>query len=68
VLAAMALGARAVFVGRPVLWALTAGGASGQGGCAGVAALLSELTAELAHAMTLAGARNVTEITGDLVA
>ena len=68
VLAAMALGARAVFVGRPVLWALTAGGASGQGGCAGVAALLSELTAELAHAMTLAGARTVTEITRDLVA
>ena len=68
VLAAMALGARAVFVGRPVLWALAAGGESGQGGCAGVAALLSGLTAELAHAMTLAGARTVSEITSDLVA
>jgi len=68
VLAAIALGARAVFVGRPVLWALTAGGEAGQGGSAGVAGLLSELTAELAHAMTLAGARTVSEITGDLVA
>lgn len=68
VLAAMALGARAVFVGRPVLWALTAGGESGQGGCAGVAAVLSGLTAELRHAMTLAGARTVSEITSDLVA
>ena len=42
------------------------------GGCvglgAGVAGLLSELTAELGHAMTLAGARTVSEITGDLVA
>ena len=68
VLAAIALGARAVFVGRPVLWALAAGGESGQGGCAGVAALLSGLTAELGHAMTLAGARTVSEITSDLVA
>jgi 4-hydroxymandelate oxidase len=68
VLAAIALGARAVFVGRPVLWALTVGGEAGQGGSEGVAALLSELTAELGHAMTLAGARTVTEITGDLVA
>jgi 4-hydroxymandelate oxidase len=67
VLAAIALGARAVFVGRPVLWALTAGGESGEGGSGGVAALLGELTAELGHAMTLAGARTVSEITGDLV-
>lgn len=68
VLAALALGARAVFVGRPVLWALTAGGESAQGGCAGVAALLTGLTAELRQAMTLAGARTVSEITDDLVA
>jgi hypothetical protein len=45
-----------------------AGGESGQGGCAGVAAVLSGLTAELRHAMTLAGARTVSEITSDLVA
>jgi 4-hydroxymandelate oxidase len=68
VLAAMALGARAVFVGRPVLWALAAGGESGQGGCAGVGELLGDLTAELRHAMTLAGVRTASEITSDLVA
>ncbi|HUB39556.1 MAG TPA: alpha-hydroxy acid oxidase [Streptosporangiaceae bacterium] len=68
VLAALALGARAVFVGRPVLWALAAGGEAGQGGCGGVADLLGELTDELRHAMTLAGARTVSEITRDLVA
>ena len=67
VLAALALGARAVFVGRPVLWALTAGGASGDGGADGVAELLRRLTDELRHVMTLAGARNVGEITSDLV-
>jgi 4-hydroxymandelate oxidase len=67
VLAALALGARAVFVGRPVLWALTAGGTSGDGGADGVAELLGTLTDELRHVMTLAGARTVAEITGDLV-
>jgi 4-hydroxymandelate oxidase len=50
VLAALALGARAVFVGRPVLWALADDGARG------VSDLLRELTAGLAHAMALAGA------------
>lgn len=67
VLAALALGARAVFVGRPVLWALTAGGPSAEGGGDGVASLLTGLTRDLAHVMTLAGARTTTEITGDLV-
>jgi 4-hydroxymandelate oxidase len=67
VLAALALGARAVFIGRPVLWALTAGGLSGEGGCDGVAELLTELTSDLAHVMTLAGARTMGEITSDLV-
>jgi 4-hydroxymandelate oxidase len=67
VLAALALGARAVFVGRPVLWALTAGGESGDGGADGVAGLLRRLTDELRHVMTLAGARTVGEITGDLL-
>jgi len=56
VLAALALGARAVFIGRPVLWALACGGADG------VRDLLAGLTAELAHAMTLAGAASVAEI------
>ena len=61
VLAALALGARAVFVGRPVLWALAAGGS------AGVEDMLTGLTDELAHAMKLAGARTIADLTADLV-
>jgi 4-hydroxymandelate oxidase len=49
-LAALALGARAVFLGRPVLWALACGGADG------VQSLIEGLTSDLAHALTLAGA------------
>jgi 4-hydroxymandelate oxidase len=56
VLAALALGAQAVFLGRPVLWALACGGA------AGVADLLTGLTSDLEHAMALAGARTVPEV------
>ncbi len=67
VLAALALGARAVFLGRPVLWALAAGGESGQGGSEGVTSLLTTLTDELVHAMMLAGARNTAELTTDLI-
>jgi 4-hydroxymandelate oxidase len=58
VLAALALGAAAVFIGRPVLWALACGGADG------VFELLSRLTADLADAMTLAGVSSVAEIPG----
>jgi 4-hydroxymandelate oxidase len=57
-LAALALGARAVLLGRPVLWALTCGGADG------VADLLGGLTDALAHAMALAGAASVAEVAG----
>ncbi|WP_112108586.1 alpha-hydroxy-acid oxidizing protein [Parafrankia sp. Ea1.12] len=60
VLAALALGARAVLLGRPVLWALATGGADN------VQRLLSTVTAELRHAMTLVGARSPDEITPDL--
>ncbi len=67
VLAALALGARAVFLGRPVLWALTAGGESGEGGSEGVAQLLYEFTDDLEHVMTLAGVRTTAEIGRDLV-
>ncbi len=67
VLAALALGARAVFLGRPVHWALAAGGASGEGGCEGVTELLSGLTDGLRHAMMLAGARSLGELTPDLI-
>ncbi|SHL37569.1 4-hydroxymandelate oxidase [Streptomyces yunnanensis] len=60
-LTALALGATAVFVGRPTLWALTVDGA------AGVQRLLTELTAELAHAMALAGTPDIPSLTRDLV-
>ena len=57
-LAALGLGARAVFLGRPVLWALTCGGADG------VRSLLAGLTEDLAHAMALAGAASIAETAG----
>ncbi len=62
VLAALCLGAHAVFLGRPALWALTVGGP------AGVTRLIGDLTAELAEGMTLCGATSVAELTRDLVA
>lgn len=62
VLMALALGAEAVLVGRPVLWALACEGAPG------VTALLQALRADLVHAMMLAGVRDIAEITRDLVA
>jgi 4-hydroxymandelate oxidase len=57
-LTAVALGARAVLLGRPVLWALTCGGADG------VAELLTGLTDGLAHAMALAGAACMADVAG----
>ena len=61
VLKAVALGARAVLVGRPVLWGLAADGE------AGVLAVLELLERELDLAMALAGCPSVAEITRDLV-
>jgi 4-hydroxymandelate oxidase len=61
VLRALALGARAVMIGRPVLWGLACGGA------AGVGAVLESLEEQLREAATLAGAAAVAEITPDLV-
>lgn len=58
VLTALGLGARAVFLGRPVLWALACGGADG------VRDLLTGITGDLAHVMALAGARSLAEIPG----
>ncbi|MGW7364392.1 alpha-hydroxy acid oxidase [Streptomyces sp. NPDC054841] len=49
VLKALALGARGVLLGRPVLWGLAAGGEMG------VAEVLALLRTELTEAMTLAG-------------
>lgn len=62
VLAALAMGARAVLVGRPALFALAAEGAPG------VSRLITDLTDELAHAMTLAGCPNPGEVRPDLIA
>jgi 4-hydroxymandelate oxidase len=58
VLAALGLGARAVFLGRPVLWALACGGADG------VRELLTGMTSDLAHVMALAGAPALAGIAG----
>ncbi len=57
-LAALALGARAIFLGRPVLWALACGGADG------VRELLDGLTDDLAHALALAGAVSPADAAG----
>ncbi|MGE0400427.1 MAG: alpha-hydroxy acid oxidase [Kofleriaceae bacterium] len=61
VIKAIAFGARAVLVGRPVLWGLAAGGREG------VAAALGVLRRELDLAMALCGCANVAAITRDLV-
>jgi 4-hydroxymandelate oxidase len=61
VVKALALGARAVLVGRPVLWGLAAGGREG------VAAALGVLRRELDLAMALCGCPDVAAITRDLV-
>ncbi|MDX6280955.1 MAG: 4-hydroxymandelate oxidase [Kribbellaceae bacterium] len=61
VLAALALGARAVLLGRPALWALTVDGS------AGVTRLLTDLGEELEHAMRLVGASTLADLTSDLV-
>lgn len=58
---ALALGAQAVAVGRPVLYGLSLGGASG------VRSVLEHLREELRSAMLLAGARRVTEISRDFL-
>ena len=62
VLRALALGARAVLVGRPVLWGLAVDGEDG------VRRVLDLLRAELDVAMAIAGCRSVADATPDLVA
>ena len=61
VLKALGLGARAVLVGRPVLWGLTLAGESG------VTAVLSHLRAEVDLALALAGCSSPHDVTRDLV-
>jgi 4-hydroxymandelate oxidase len=60
-LIALGLGAHAVFVGRPVLWGLAAGGADG------VTAVLSLLRDELIRAMQLSGCPDLDATREDLV-
>jgi len=61
VVKALALGARAVLIGRPSLWALAAGGADG------VSALLRWYDSELRRAMALCGASTVNQLDRSLV-
>ncbi|MBV9101928.1 MAG: alpha-hydroxy-acid oxidizing protein [Candidatus Dormibacteraeota bacterium] len=62
ILIALAMGARAVLVGRPVSWALASDGA------AGVQQLLDALRDDLREAMALAGARAIADVDRSLVA
>ena len=61
VLKALALGARAVLVGRPVLWGLTLDGE------AGVRAVLEHLRGEFDLAMALAGCASLADIRQELI-
>jgi isopentenyl diphosphate isomerase/L-lactate dehydrogenase-like FMN-dependent dehydrogenase len=61
VVKALALGAHAVMVGRPVLWGLTVDGATG------AAAVLELLAREFEAAMAFCGAARIAELTRDLV-
>lgn len=61
VVRALALGARAVLVGRPYLWALALGGA------AGVADLLERLTEETANVLAQCGQADARRVDPDIV-
>jgi isopentenyl diphosphate isomerase/L-lactate dehydrogenase-like FMN-dependent dehydrogenase len=61
ILKALSLGARGVFIGRPYLWGLAAGGE------AGVKRVLDILRAELSLAMALAGCARLADIDRSLV-
>jgi len=61
VVKALALGARAVMIGRPVLWGLCVGGA------AGAAQVLELLGTEMNSALAFCGAASVEWLTRDLV-
>lgn len=61
VLKALALGAKCIFLGRPILWGLACKGEHG------VEEVLNILKSEFCTSMTLAGCRSVAEITRDLI-
>jgi isopentenyl diphosphate isomerase/L-lactate dehydrogenase-like FMN-dependent dehydrogenase len=58
---ALALGARAVLLGRPPLWGLSVAGS------AGVAAVMAHMRDEMVRAMRLSGANSLAALTLDLV-
>jgi 4-hydroxymandelate oxidase len=58
---ALALGANAVQVGRPILWGLAAGGEPG------VARVLQILFQEFDIAMALSGCADLSSVTADLI-
>ena len=62
ILKALALGARAVLVGRPVVWGLAVHGADG------VRDVLMHLRNELTRTMALCGVARIADATPDLVA
>jgi 4-hydroxymandelate oxidase len=62
IMTALALGAGAVLVGRPALWALASGGAIA------VQQLLAALDDDLRHAMALAGAATIADLDPSLLA
>jgi 4-hydroxymandelate oxidase len=62
ILKALALGARAVMIGRPIIWGLTVNGADG------VTAVLDHLHVELVRAMQLSGTATLDDATADLLA
>jgi 4-hydroxymandelate oxidase len=62
VLKALALGARAVLIGRPVIWGLTVGGADG------VLDVMEHFRTELVRAMQLTGTPTLADATHDLIA
>ncbi|XP_022042525.1 hydroxyacid oxidase 1 [Acanthochromis polyacanthus] len=61
ILKALALGAKAVFIGRPILWGLACQGEQG------VTDILELLKEELRLAMALSGCRSVAEVSRSLV-
>ncbi|XP_072901506.1 2-Hydroxyacid oxidase 2 isoform X2 [Hemitrygon akajei] len=61
VLKALALGARCVFIGRPVVWGLAYKGEEG------VKEILQILNAEFRLSMALSGCRNISEINRNLI-
>jgi 4-hydroxymandelate oxidase len=61
VLKALALGARSVLIGRPVLWALAVGGEDG------VRRMLDQLREEIATSMILLGVSKLDQLTPDLL-